>query len=94
MYAFSHHRAHGIRKDQYLIPTFQRGAEHGYNVGIHERLTTGKSNLGYRPVSGRNLIKVLRNFGFGHVDEAVILRAAFDVAIHAGNVAKRSSIEP
>jgi len=88
-----HHRPHGIGQHQHAIATGQRRPDHGDEVGVHERFTAGEADL-RRVTAGIGLVQEPVDLRRRQVDQAVIGRAGFDVAVDAFQVAQGAGVEP
>ena len=61
---------------------------------VHEGLATGKADLFDRPVARADLVEKAPHLVGGDIGEAVVCGGAFDVAVRALDIAKRSGVEP
>src|SRR5204863_3092934 len=59
-----------------------------------ERLAAGEADLAGAEPAGLDLVEERRRLGRSDVDEPVVARARFDVAVLAGDVAERAGVDP
>ena len=90
----AHHRPHRIGQDQNLVTSLERRLRHGAELGVHERLAAGESDLAHRPAARRDLIEKIAHLRLAEIDQPVILGGTLDIAVDAGDVAQRSGVEP
>ena len=88
------HRLHGVGQEQDLEAALERVAQHGDDVGIHERLAAGEADLAHGPLPVLDLIEIGDRLGAGDVGEAVVVGARFDIAIAAGDIAEAAGVDP
>ena len=72
----------------------ERVAQHGDDVGIHERLAAGEADLAHGPLPMLDLVEIGGRLGAGDVGEAIVVGARFDVAIAAGDIAEAAGVDP
>ena len=90
----SPHRPHCVGEHEHSIAVRKTVLQHPQEVGIHEWLAAGESDFLGPPSVPLNFIEIRCNFASDEIDEPVVARARFDVAVAAGDIAKRPSIEP
>src|SRR6478752_1098704 len=88
------HRLHGIGEDEREMAAGESVAEHGENVGVHERLAAGEADLPRGQRLALDLIEEGRNLAAVDISEPVVLRARFDIAIAAFDVAQAAGVDP
>ena len=76
------------------MPARKRVSEHGEDVGVHERLAAGEADLPRGQPLARDLIEEGSDLGARHIGEPVVLRARFDIAIAAFDVAEAAGVDP
>ena len=89
------HGLHGIGQHQGGKPGPNECIrKHVKQARIHERLATSEADLFQRLAKGSGLIQIGRHLLRRDIDKQIIARAAFDIAIGAGDVAERPGIDP
>ena len=88
--AWPHHRAHRIGQQQQAVPGTKHILHDVQYLRAHEGFTARDADLD-RLV---NLLKEWPDIGAGQIDQPVIARRAFNVAIRAFDVAQRPRIQP
>ena len=91
-HARAHHRAHGVGQDQRFEPARERIARKADHLRIHERLAARKSDLAR--AKRFRLVKEGRRLIARDISEPVVLRARFDIAMRAFDIAERASVDP
>ena len=76
------------------MPALEHGLHDVQNVRAHEGLATGNADFLRTFAERFDLIQEGRHIREREIDKIVIGRRAFDVAVHAFNVAERAGIQP
>ena len=61
---------------------------------VQERLAAGKADQPGAEPQRRDLVEVLSHVGDAQINQPVIARRGFDIAVAAGQIAQRAGIEP
>ena len=88
------HRLHRIGQDQRPEAASQRQIEDLREMRVHERLAAGEADQPGAEPQRRDLVEVLRHVGGAQINQPVIARRGFDIAVAAGQIAQRAGIEP
>ncbi len=88
------HRLHGIGEDEDAETCGERVVGHADHVGVHKGLAAGEADFGGRMGETCGFVEKSADLGAAEINERVIARARFDVAITAGEIAKRAGVEP
>ena len=90
----AHHRPHRIRQDEQRVTACQHLFHDRQNVRAHEGLTAGNADLFCALTQGVDLIKKWHHVAKRQIDEVIIGRRAFYVAVAALNIAERARVKP
>ena len=88
------HRLHGIGQHQRAPAARQHRLQHPWQIAVEEGLTAGEADLLHRQAIAVDLRQVPVQLGGAEIGERIVARAAFDVAVPAGDVAERAGIHP
>src|SRR5262249_46144495 len=88
------HGTHRIGQHQDPKATTEAIFQHAKKFRVHERLAAGKPDLFRSPSMALDLVKVGSNFIVREINEAVVPRTRFDIAVAASDVAERAGVEP
>src|SRR5262249_6197792 len=83
-----------IRQDEDPESPRETILENRDELRIEEWLAAGESDFFRTPTVPFDLVEINRDLAPLEIDQPVVLRARFDVAVAAGDIAKRSGIEP
>src|SRR5262249_6015588 len=88
------HRPHRIGKRQNAESARETIPDHAEELRIHERLAAGEPDLFRAPAVALDLVEIRGDFVAREIEEPIVPRARFYVAVLAGDVAERSGVEP
>src|SRR5262245_14064008 len=88
------HRLHGFGEDQNAEAERKAVLQHADNVGVHKRLAAREPDLNRWGGQAHSLAQKPLNVPTSQIDEAVVLGRGFDIAVVAGDIAKRARVEP
>ena len=68
--------------------------QHREEMRVHERLAAGEADLARAEPEGRDFVEIGSYLSRRDVDEPIVVRTRFDIAVLAGDVAERAGIDP